>query len=279
MPGARLPDGAPARRVLVVGCGALGRELVALTRNLPGVDLTCLPADLHNRPERIPDAVAARLRARGGDYDRVFVAYADCGTGGLLDRMLEHDFEGVERIPGAHCYEFYAGAAAFEALQEEEVGTFYLTDFLARNFERIVWRGLGLDQHPGLLETYFGNYRRLVYLAQTEDPELVERARAAADKLGLAFECRQTGLGDLATAIRIAASDKPVASCERHTALDSPARIEPGIARTVPGSRIGHKPPGLAEEMPLRAIKAAGYRSHRYRLHADAAAEAAGAPA
>jgi hypothetical protein len=205
MPGELRPDAVPPPRVLVVGCGALGRELVALTRSLPGVDLTCLPADLHNRPERIPDAVAARLRARGGDYDRVFVAYADCGTGGLLDRMLEY-FEGVERIPGAHCYEFYAGAAAFEALQDEEVGTFYLTDFLARNFERIVWRGLGLDDHPELLEMYFGNYRRLVYLAQTEDPELVEQARAAADRLGLAFELRQTGLGDLATAIRGAAA-------------------------------------------------------------------------
>ena len=206
MPGALLPDAAPAPRVLVVGCGALGRELVALTRSLPGVDLTCLPAELHNRPERIPDAVAARLRARGGKYDRVFVAYADCGTGGLLDRMLERDFEGVERIPGAHCYEFYAGAAAFEALQEEEVGTFYLTDFLARSFERIVWRGLGLDDHPELLEMYFGNYRRLVYLAQTEDLELVELARAAADRLGLDFESRQTGLGDLAAAIRGAAA-------------------------------------------------------------------------
>jgi len=130
------------------------------------------------------------------------VAYADCGTGGLLDRMLERDFAGVERIPGAHCYEFYAGAAAFAALQEEEVGTFYLTDFLARNFERIVWRGLGLDEHPELLEMYFGNYRRLVYLAQTQDPELVERARAAADRLGLDFERRETGLGDLAAAIR-----------------------------------------------------------------------------
>ncbi|HEX6366266.1 MAG TPA: DUF1638 domain-containing protein, partial [Agromyces sp.] len=143
MPGERLPEGTLPRRVLVVGCGALGRELVALTRGLPGVDLTCLPADLHNRPERIPAAVAARLRARGGDYDRVFVAYADCGTGGLLDRMLETEFDGVERIPGAHCYESYAGAAAFAALQDEEAGTFYLTDFLARNFERIVWRGLG----------------------------------------------------------------------------------------------------------------------------------------
>ena len=202
----RSPATPSARRVLVVGCGALGRELVALTRDLPGVDLTCLPADLHNRPERIPEAVAGRLRSRGGDYDRVFVAYADCGTGGLLDRLLETEFEGVERIPGAHCYEFYAGAAAFAALQDEEVGTFYLTDFLARNFERIVWRGLGLEDHPELLPTYFGNYRRLVYLAQTEDVELVERARSAADRLRLAFEHRQTGLGDLATAIRTAAA-------------------------------------------------------------------------
>jgi Protein of unknown function (DUF1638) len=206
MPGEPLPDSVPPSRVLVVGCGALGRELVALTRGLPGVDLTCLPADLHNRPERIPDAVAGRLRARGGDYDTVFVAYADCGTGGLLDRMLETEFEGVERIPGAHCYEFYAGAAAFAALQDEEVGTFYLTDFLARHFERIVWRGLGLDVHSELLETYFGNYRRLVYLAQTDDPELVELARTAADRLGLAFEVRHTGLGDLAAAIRTAAA-------------------------------------------------------------------------
>ena len=249
MPGARLPDGAPPPRVLVVGCGALGRELVALTRSVPGVDLTCLPADLHNRPERIPDAVAARLRARGGDYDRVFVAYADCGTGGLLDRMLEHDFEGVERIPGAHCYEFYAGAAAFEALQDEEVGTFYLTDFLARNFERIVWRGLGLDQHPGLLETYFGNYRRLVYLAQTEDPELVERARAAADKLGLAFEFKQTGLGDLATAIRIAASDRPGAPTGRSPAV-APVS-EPESVGPLPERGFADKAAGLEEDDAL----------------------------
>ena len=198
--------GEQQRKVLVVGCGALGRELVALTRVLPGVDLTCLPAELHNRPERIPEAVGGRLRSRGGDYDRVFVAYADCGTGGLLDRLLETEFEGVERIPGAHCYEFYAGAAAFAALQDEEVGTFYLTDFLARNFDRIVWRGLGLEDHPELLPTYFGNYRRLVYLAQTQDPDLVELARSAAERLGLAFDHRQTGLGDLATAIRTAAA-------------------------------------------------------------------------
>ena len=187
----------PPARVLIVGCGALGRELVTLTRDLPGVDVTCLPAELHNRPERIPAAVADRITARGDDYDRVFVAYADCGTAGRLDAALA-GFEGIERIPGAHCYEFYAGAAAFASLQDEEPGTFYLTDFLARQFDTLVMRGLGLDRHPELLELYFGNYRRLVYLAQTEDPELVRRARAAADRLGLAFELRQTGLGDLA---------------------------------------------------------------------------------
>jgi hypothetical protein len=188
------------RRVLVVGCGALGRELVTLTRDLPGVDVSCLPAELHNRPERIPEAVADRVRSRGGDYDLVFVAYADCGTGGRLDATLA-EFDGIERIPGAHCYEFYAGAAAFAALHDEEPGTFYLTDFLARQFETLVVRGLGLDRHPELLELYFGNYRRLVYLAQTDDPSLVERARAAAERLGLEFELRQTGLGELESVI------------------------------------------------------------------------------
>ena len=257
MPGALLPDAAPAPRVLVVGCGALGRELVALTRSLPGVDLTCLPAELHNRPERIPDAVAARLRARGGEYDRVFVAYADCGTGGLLDRMLERDVDGVERIPGAHCYEFYAGAAAFEALQEEEVGTFYLTDFLARNFERIVWRGLGLDEHAELLEMYFGNYRRLVYLAQTEDKELVERAREAADRLGLTFDVRQTGLADLAIAIRtLAAADAGASgSLEGDTATsESRPNVSPRVPVTPAAGRPNHPKP--AEELAVGSVKA-----------------------
>ena len=189
----------PARKPpLVIGCGALAVELVALSRRagLPEVELTCLPASLHNRPERIPSAVRGRIRrARAAGYDRLFVAYADCGTGGLLDRVL--DEEGVARLEGAHCYEVYAGRAAFEALADQEPGTFYLTDFLVRNFERLVWRGLGLDRHPELLPLYFGNYRRLVYLAQAEDPELDARAAAAARRLGLAFERRFTGLGEL----------------------------------------------------------------------------------
>jgi hypothetical protein len=133
---------------------------------------------------------------------RLFVAYADCGTAGTLDAVLER--EGVERIAGAHCYEFYAGAAAYAALQEEELGTFYLTDFLARQFETIIIAGLGLDRHPELLPDYFGSYRRLVYLAQTDDPDLTARARAAADRLGLTFERRSTGFGELAPTIRSA---------------------------------------------------------------------------
>jgi hypothetical protein len=190
------------RNSLVIGCGALAHELVELTRRagLPAMDLTCLPASLHNRPDRIPGAVAARIRrARGDGYDRIFVAYADCGTGGLLDRVLEA--EGVARLEGAHCYEVYAGRAAFAALHDAEPGTFYLTDFLARNFDRLVVRGLGLDRHPELLPTYFGNYRRLVYLAQADDAALTARAEAAAEHLGLVFERRLVGLGELAPAI------------------------------------------------------------------------------
>jgi hypothetical protein len=196
------PSEPAARRPLVIGCGALGRELVELTRlaGLPAVDLACLPASLHNRPERIPGAVASRIRrARADGYERIFVAYADCGTGGRLDRVLEA--EGVARLAGAHCYEVYAGSAAFAALAEEEPGTFYLTDFLVRSFEALVIRGLGLDRHPQLLPVYFANYRRLVYLAQTDDAELTAAAGAAAQRLGLTFERRFTGLGDLAPAI------------------------------------------------------------------------------
>jgi hypothetical protein len=190
------------RNPLVIGCGALAPELVALTRRagLPAMDLACLPATLHNRPEQIPAAVAARIRrARRDGYERIFVAYADCGTGGLLDDVLEA--EGIERLEGAHCYEVYAGRAAFAALHDEEPGTFYLTDYLVRNFDRLVVRGLGLDRHPELLPVYFGNYRRLVYLAQADDATLTTRAEAAAARLGLEFERRLVGLGELATAI------------------------------------------------------------------------------
>ena len=189
------------QRSLVIGCGALARELVAITRQLSNVEVACLPAELHNRPGGIPGAVRGRIAdARADGFDHIFVAYADCGTGGLLDLVLAD--EKVERLPGAHCYEFYAGADAFERLADAEIGTFYLTDFLVRNFDRLVIRGLGIDRHPELLADYFGSYRRVVYLAQTDDAVLDRAAEAAAERLGLAFERRFTGLGGLELPIR-----------------------------------------------------------------------------
>jgi hypothetical protein len=200
------PETVPTRLV-IVGCGALARELLALTAGIPGVRVEAVDARLHMRPAKIADAVAAKVavvRERHGPDIGIFVAYADCGTVGTLDAYCER--EGIKRIEGAHCFEFYAGSAAYAASQEEEVGTFYLTDFLARQFETIILAGLGLDRHPELLPLYFGNYVRLVYLAQTDDPELTTRARAAADHLGLAFERRQTGFGELAMSIQDAAA-------------------------------------------------------------------------
>ena len=193
------------QRTLLIACGALAREALAVleANRLDHVELTCISALLHNRPERIPAAVCQKIREARGRYDRILVLYADCGTGGELDRVLAE--EGVERIAGPHCYAFYAGQEVFDQLQDAEPGTFYLTDFLARQFETLVIEGLGLDRHPDLLPLYFGNYRRLVYLAQTDDPELAAKAEAAAERLGLAFERRLTGLGGLADFVRKAA--------------------------------------------------------------------------
>ena len=184
-------------RVLILACGAIAREVLAV-RDLNGwshVEVRCLPAKLHSTPERIPAAVDAKLTELAGRYDRIFVAYADCGTGGALDPVLER--HGVERLPGAHCYGFLAGNDAWDAMQEDEPATFYLTDFLARHFEALVVRALKLDTHPQLLPLVFGNYKRLVYLAQTDDEALEARARDAAAFLGLAFERRRTGYGEL----------------------------------------------------------------------------------
>jgi hypothetical protein len=189
------------RRILVLACGAVAREVLALVR-LNGwehVVVRSLPAKLHLVPALIPGAVDARLRELADAYDRVFVAYADCGTAGALDDVLAA--HGAERLPGAHCYGFLAGNAAWEAMQEEEPGTFYLTDFLARHVDALVLRPLGIDRHPELATDIFGNYRRLVYLAQTDDPALTARAYAAAGALGLAFERRLTGYGELASSL------------------------------------------------------------------------------
>jgi hypothetical protein len=187
---------------LLIACGALGREIAALRRanGWTALDVRCLPAEWHNRPERIAPAVRAEIRANRDRYARIFVVYGDCGTGGQLDAVLRE--EGVERLPGAHCYEFLATSQVFAQLAEAELGTFYLTDFLLRHYERLVVRTLGLDRHPELAAEYFRNYRKLVYLAQTERPEAIERARQIADSLGFAFEYRYTGYGELGTRLR-----------------------------------------------------------------------------
>jgi len=194
-------------RCLVIACGAVARELLALIRlnGWQGFTVTCLPAIWHNRPERIAEGVRGKIRKYGAAYDRVIVAYGDCGTGGALDAVIEE--EGAERISGPHCYSFYAGAEAFEGLQDEEIGTFYLTDYLVRHFDRLIIAGLGLDRHPDLLPVYFGNYRRVVYLAQTEDADLTARAEAAARRLGLDFERRHTGFGELGDFLARAAEE------------------------------------------------------------------------
>ncbi|WP_372800793.1 DUF1638 domain-containing protein [Paracoccus seriniphilus] len=182
---------------LMLACGALARELMAI-RDMNGwrhLDLHCLPADLHLRPEKIPDAVEAAVRRFQHKYDRIIVVYADCGTGGLLQARCAD--LGVEMIPGPHCYAFFDGIAAHAARAEQEFTSFYLTDFLVRQFDAFVWRAMGLDRHPQLRDMYFEHYERLIYLAQTDDPELDERARAAAARLGLAYERRLTGYGDL----------------------------------------------------------------------------------
>ena len=186
-----------ARGTLIIACGALAQEIAALRRasGWTALDVRCLPPELHNRPERIAPAVQAKIREHRGEYRSIFVAYGDCGTGGKLDEVLQQ--EGVERLPGAHCYEFFAGARAFAELADAEPGTFYLTDFLTRHFERLVVRGLGIDRHPELAQEYFRNYRKVVYFAQMRSAALLEQARKIASDLNLAFEYRHTGYGEL----------------------------------------------------------------------------------
>ncbi len=192
-------SGVAPNRVMLLACGALAREILAVIQSngWAHLDLACLPAKLHNEPEKIPDAVRRKVReARAKGYAKVFVVYADCGTGGLLDRVCEE--EGVERIDGPHCYSFFDGNNAFAAREEAgEITAFYLTDFLARQFDTLIWKGFGLDRHPDILPMMFGNYEKVIYLAQTDDAELEAKARAAAGRLGLAFEMRRTGYGDL----------------------------------------------------------------------------------
>lgn len=184
-------------KTLIIACGALARELseVISINNLEHIEVECLPASYHNYPEKIPAALEERILKHSTDYDQIFVGYADCGTGGKVDKVCEKF--GLKRLSGSHCYEFFAGRDNFADIQEDNIGSFYLTDFLVKHFERLVVKALWIDTHPELLNEFFGNYTQVVYLAQTNDPELEKLAHEAAEKLGLELVIRRTGYGDL----------------------------------------------------------------------------------
>ena len=196
-----LPLETPTGRVLLIACGALAREILDLKRinGWTHLDLTCLPAKYHLYPEKITAAVRDAVNRHRADYHSIFVVYADCGTGGLLQAACAE--MGVQMIAGPHCYSFFEGNDRFARQSEDEITTFYLTDFLVRQFDAFIVKPMGLDRHPELRDMYFGNYTRLVYQAQTDDPALTEKARKCADFLGLEYERRLTGYGDLETAL------------------------------------------------------------------------------
>ena len=189
-------------KLLVIACGALAHEIVWLQRlnNWNQIELQCLDAELHNRPKLIPQKLRDKIKENLGQYQSIFVAYADCGTGGEIDRVLEE--ENIERLPGAHCYSFYATEERFSELAEQELGTFYLTDFLVEHFDRIMVKGLKLDRHPELRDQYFAHYTRVIYLSQRQDTELEAKAKVAAEFLGLEFRHLHTGYGDLDSSLQ-----------------------------------------------------------------------------
>ena len=185
------------KEILIIGCGAIAhevREIIKLN-NWDNVRLQCLNADLHNTPKILPAKIKESIDSNINDYSKIFLAYADCGTGGLIDLILK-DYD-IERLDGAHCYEFYSGSSVFEELSEKEIGTFYLTDFLVKNFDRLVVDGLGIQKYPALKEEYFKNYKNVVYLAQKQDNVLESKARECADYLNLEFSALFTGLNNL----------------------------------------------------------------------------------
>jgi hypothetical protein len=242
-------------RTLIIACGALAREIIALIKanSLAHLDLRCLPATLHNRPTLIADAVRRAIHEARGTYLKIYVAYADCGTGGALDRVLAE--ERVDRLAGPHCYATFAGQGTFQALADAEPGTFYLTDFLARQFETLVIGGLGLDRHPELRDLYFKSYTRLVHLAQTDDPALTGKAEAAARRLGLTFEQVRTGMGELETFIKLAA-----------TGASNGRADDPLLARYPgPGDRQGRAQDG---EAPAAGALRGGDRPRRHASRA-----------
>ncbi|WP_127523360.1 DUF1638 domain-containing protein [Mesorhizobium sp. Z1-4] len=200
------PQQIEPEKLLVIACGMIAREVLAVRdrHGFEHLELRCLPAEYHYYPDRIPPAMdAAIAEARAEGYSHIYVGYGDCGTGGMLDKVCEK--HGVERIAGPHCFAFYQGIDAFEKIADDDFTSFYVTDFLCRQFDAFFMRPLGLDRHPELAKDYFGHYEKVVYLAQTDDPELDKVAEGAARMLGLAYEKRRTGYGDLDQALAGAA--------------------------------------------------------------------------
>ena len=190
------------KKTLVIACGALSHEILALIR-LNGwqhLELTCLPGVWHHTPDRIPMGLKKKIRETRDQYEEIYVMYGDCGTAGGIDRVLEE--EGVQRIDGPHCFSFLMGNQAFADLGSDEIATFYLTDFFCRHFEKFIWEALGLDRRDDMVDFVFEHYRKLVFLAQTKDPALKSKAQDIACRLKLEFEYRFTGYGDMATVIR-----------------------------------------------------------------------------
>lgn len=190
------------KSTLIIACGAIAKEIEAIKKlnGLQHIVLQCLPADLHNRPEKIPGKLRDSIAQYRDQYEQILIGYADCGTGGEIDRIIAE--EGIERLPGAHCYAFFAGQKEFAEIADQELGTLYLTDFLVRHFDRLIIRGLKIDEYPELEQMYFGNYRRLMYLAQTDDSQLQEMAMQAAKRLQLDYEYKATGYGELQTSLQ-----------------------------------------------------------------------------
>ena len=182
-------------QTLLICCGAIAREVLAIinANNLDHMKVESLPAGLHNTPHFIPERVRKKIKENRTEFERILGLYSDCGTGGRLQNVL--DEEGVEGIGGAHCYQMYAGSNAFATITEAEIGCFFLTDYLTQHFDRLVIQGLGLDKHPELRDSYFANYKKVVYLAQRDDRKLRELAALAANQIELDLEIRQTGFG------------------------------------------------------------------------------------
>jgi hypothetical protein len=181
--------------VAIIACGALAAEIRAVaSRRGWRLDLYPLPALLHNRPERIAPVLERELAALLQRYERIAVAYGDCGSYGAIDEVLART--GVPRLAGDHCYDVFARREVREALAKEP-GTYFLTDFLARTFEHTVIRELGLDRHPDLRDSYFGHYKRVLWLAQRPTPATRAAAQRAAQRIGLPLEVSVVGTSGL----------------------------------------------------------------------------------